>query len=333
MNLRCYLCNMYNHALKNSYQCFLEEATRGDVLARVQAENRWFTPGMVMHALGALAPWFEPGAWEPIVARYPRPRTSRRVGISMAGNVPLVGLHDLLAVLFSGHTAVVKCASKDSLLMRLLLQHLPSSWQHQYEVVDQLQPDRIDFLLATGSGATARSLAHQFAGIPQLIRANRWSAALLDGTESAADMQALAQDMLLYHGMGCRSVCNVVAPPGYDWTRLAQALDQADVPALAPEWYALLHWEKAIASLYDAPPVCSERLLLEPRTTLAAARPGVAHVLTADPASWPGLIAPHTAAIQCLTGVGHLPFGSAQSPGLTDFADGVDTFDLLSRLD
>lgn len=324
---------MIGPALQHSYTAFLQATTQPALLARVQAENRWFTPGMVRCALEALAPWFDPTAWEALTARYPQTDRPRRVGISMAGNVPLVGLHDLLAVLATGHQAVIKPSRKDRILPLLFVQHLPAEWQVRCRVVDQLLPGEIDFLLATGGGASARALAHQFAGTPQLIRANRWSVALLDGSESDAALQGLAQDMLRYHGMGCRSVCNVLAPPRYDWRRLVHALDHAALPELAPEWQDLVRWEKAVAALSAQPVLASTRLLLEPRTALGAARPGVAHIIEAPPADWPALLASQADALQCITGPGHLPLGQAQCPGLTDFADGVDTFELLSRLD
>lgn len=324
---------MIETALQDSFKRFYARASTPAILAAVQAQNRWFTAGMVLHALDAVAPWFTPEAWVALANAYAPARHPRRIGISMAGNVPLVGLHDLLAVLLTGHAAVIKPSRKDSLLMRLFLEELPTEWQARYKVVEQLQPGEIDFLLATGSGATARSLAHQFAGTPQLIRSNRWSVALLDGSESEAALEGLARDMLLYHGMGCRSVCNVVAPPGFDWARLVRALDRAGLPTLAPEWGALVRWEKAVAALQDRACLPSERLLLEPRTTLSAARPGVAHIITCEMAEWPALLAPHADTLQCLTGVGQLPLGTAQCPGLTDFADGVDTFRLLSELD
>ena len=317
-------------ALHDTYSSFYQAATQADFLQAVHRENRWFTPGMVRHALDAVRPWFDSEAWVYILVHYPAAPRELRVGISMAGNVPLVGLHDLLVVLASGHKAVIKPSSKDSLLMQLLIAHLPPAWQAQCHVVPQLVPGELDFLLATGSGATARSLAHQFEGTPQLIRANRWSAALLNGSESDDDLVALAQDMLLYHGMGCRSVCNVLAPPGYDWQRLIAALDTAPVPELADAWQDLIRWEGAIAAMHTRPFLRSTRLLLEPRTALAAARPGVAHVVEAPISEWPVLLAPHQTALQCLTGVGALPLGQAQCPGLLDFADGVDTLLLLS---
>lgn len=317
-------------ALHDTFLSFYEAATRAEFLLAVHRENRWFTPEMVRHALDAVRPWFDSEAWVYILVHYPVAPRELRVGISMAGNVPLVGLHDLLVVLASGHWAVIKPSSKDSLLMLLLLQHLPQAWQARCRVVPQLVPGELNFLLATGSGATARSLAHQFEGTQQLIRANRWSAALLNGAESEADLTALAQDMLLYHGMGCRSVCNVLAPPGYDWQRLITALDTAPIPALADAWQDLIRWEGAIASMHTRPFLRSTRLLLEPRPALAAARPGVAHIVEAPVSDWPALLAPHQATLQCLTGTGALPLGQAQRPGLLDFADGVDTFLLLS---
>ena len=39
---------------------------------------------------------------------------NKTIGLVLAGNVPFVGMHDILSVIISGHTAMVKLSSKDT---------------------------------------------------------------------------------------------------------------------------------------------------------------------------------------------------------------------------
>ena len=319
-------------AIRKAYLGLLRRADEGDLLARARAENAWFVEGQVAAALESMVGWFEGEGLEKVVEEYAVKGEGRRIGIIMAGNVPLVGLHDLLAVLLTGHVAVVKPSHKDRVLIEAFVAELPEGVRERVVWRERLGVEEIDFLLATGSGNTARQLDHDFAGVERLIRRNRWSVGVLRGDESGEELAGLVGDVLLYHGMGCRSVCNVIGPVGYDWGRLGMLMDMVTVPALSAEWELLLNWERGVAEMVGGMMGRSERVLMEVRNGLSAARPGVLHVVEAKAEAVPALLESVQEQLQCVVGRGYLPFGTAQSPGLNDFADGVDTFALLSGL-
>ncbi len=199
------------------------------VKERAFQANGWFTPAFIDIAIqnicqyyldeGLLLQWLE--AYPAIAA------TSKTVGIVAAGNIPLVGFHDWLCGFVSGHRVKLKLSSKDTLLMQHILDKM-ASWlpaaAEQTQVSDMLKD--CDAYIATGSNNSARYFEYYFSRFPHIIRRNRTSAALLTGGESPAELEALADDIMLYFGLGCRNVTKVFAPAGYDFSPLLQALEK-----------------------------------------------------------------------------------------------------------
>lgn len=319
-------------ALRLGYFSLLTRSLDDSFLLQVAAENPYFLPGQVKGALEAVRPWFDLRTWRTFHNKYPLAETPKRVGIIMAGNVPLVGLHDLLAVLMTGHHAVVKPSRKDKLLMTTLLEALPDEAREKVTLVEKVHPSDIDFLLATGSGNTARQLGFEFADVPKVIRSNRFSVAVLTGKETEDDYQGLAEDVLLYHGMGCRNVSNILVPMDFDAQNFLELFEEADAPEMHPEWSRLVSWERSILEMADITCVATPNVVFEQRTSLAPARPGVVHLIPCVKGQERNLLKDVDGQVQAVVGHHHLPFGLSQRPGLFDFADDVDTFKLLSAL-
>ncbi len=325
---------MHADTLKAWGPIFKDMLGRPDLAEQALAENEWFTRPMVESALRALLPWFEGDQLSALRAAYPEARAERRVGLILAGNLALVGLHDVLMVLLSGHHAIVKPSHKDRVLLLHLLAHSPAAIRERVTVVEALAPHDIDFLLATGSNNTARHIAAGFAGVPMLIRQNRFSIAILEGDESAAELNALADDVLRYHGMGCRSVACILVPHGYDLVGLVHALENFPQAGLAPCWQEVLRHERAMqAMLGVTEPLCTH-VVIERAPAIRAGKIGVLQVVEYNTKAdrW-GLVSAVQAELQCIVGRSYVPWGQAQCPDLDDFADGVDTLSLLTRLD
>lgn len=308
----------------------------GALLSRVHAANPWFTPALVRSAIESMNSWWANSGATADEMEAVRQRdihgTAASVGIIAAGNVPLVGLHDLLCVWRSGHHARIKLSSKDALLIPALLQRVPGHCP--IRIVEKLIPSDIDFLLATGSDNTARYLSHDFAQVPRLIRKNRFSVAVLTPTASSEDLDGLARDILLYHGMGCRSVSNLFFPTGMDLSPLWAALDRFPADLLSDAWEEVVQWEQAVAALDGQPPSPTKRLLPQSRTTPSPAKIGVLHLI-----EYPSETALQTHLseakdkIQCIVGHGQpVGFGNSQNPAWDDYADGVNVMELLQGL-
>ncbi len=141
------------------------------------------------------------------------------VGVLNAGNVPLAGLQDLLAVLIMGHVYRGVVSSKSP----FLLPAFASSLQAECPDLDctfagvEAMWTSVSAVIATGSDATrawCRGQAHR-SGIPQkrcLLRGHRFGIAILDGKEADYDCDGLAEDTLLHEGIGCRNTALIFAP-------------------------------------------------------------------------------------------------------------------------
>ncbi|MGH2566229.1 MAG: acyl-CoA reductase, partial [Ginsengibacter sp.] len=63
--------------------------------------------------------------------------TSKKVGIIMAGNIPLVGFHDFLCVFISGHKQSIKLSEKDNILMAHIIEKL-IEWNPEISLIVQV---------------------------------------------------------------------------------------------------------------------------------------------------------------------------------------------------
>src|SRR5690606_25894109 len=158
------------------------------------------------------------------VGNYPDSKNEKDEGIIMAGNVPLVGFHDLLCVLLSGNRAMVKTSSKDDVLVDFVLNYLKEfneDLKNAILKVEKLQ--NMDAVIATGSNNTARYFEYYFKEITHIIRKNRTSVAVLKGNETQEDLKNLAEDIFRYFGLGCRNVTKLYLPKGFNTDLIFEA--------------------------------------------------------------------------------------------------------------
>ena len=187
--------------------------------------NPWFTPDNVRRALGAAGSILTAEKLNRWLSHYPDLDDDREpctVGVVMAGNIPLVGFHDLLCVLITGNRLQAKLSTKDEPLMRAAVETL-ISLEPAFKDYIQLTTDKLsgfDIVIATGSNNTSRYFEYYFRNIPSVIRRNRNSIAILDGTETADELTLLGDDIFTYFGLGCRNVSKLYIPAGYDVTLL-----------------------------------------------------------------------------------------------------------------
>jgi hypothetical protein len=95
---------------------------------KASLQNGWFIPEFVELATENIAKKFlkedELIKWSAHYKIQTLNSSPQKVGIVMAGNIPLVGFHDLLSVFISGHKAVIKPSSKDEVLIKELAEVL-----------------------------------------------------------------------------------------------------------------------------------------------------------------------------------------------------------------
>lgn len=300
-----------------------------EVIQAACAENPWFTESDIRHALLQISPWLHADALHAFMARYPEciVSTRYRLGLILAGNIPAAGFHDVLMLVLSGVSGRVKCSHQDKVLIpafydAVLDQDIP------FQFTDTIS--EVDALIASGSNLTTRHLSHTWRDIPVLLRGNRYSVGILTGNERREELMGLAQDLLLYNGLGCRNVSQLYVPEGYDMHALNSVLGSYPVAALSLPYRRKVAWEQALpvleSTVPDAPEFEALPLVFIKSEMMKPAQAGVVHVLTyhhSDEVS-AGLSA-HGAEIQAVCGHGHLPFGRLQSPGIDTFADHIDT--------
>lgn len=304
-------------------------------LASAANENAWFTPAFVRFSMDKLAGAFlqeqKLRDWLSAYPALPVP-APKTIGLTMAGNIPMVGFHDLLCVYMSGHRAKVKLSSKDAVLMRMLAERLAEydpAFSAQIIFAEQLKA--CDAYIATGSNNTSRYFEAYFAGYPHIIRRNRTSVAVLDGSETREQLGALAVDVFAYFGLGCRNVTQIQVPRGYDFTLLLEAFEPYRHLIDHHRYRNNYDYYLAIYLLNKVPYLSNDFVLLV-ENALPFSAVSVLHYAYYD--DKPALLAAlqQDENVQCIVAPEAVPFGQAQSPALADYADGVDTMAFLSAL-
>ncbi|MGK0369355.1 MAG: acyl-CoA reductase-like NAD-dependent aldehyde dehydrogenase, partial [Bacteroidia bacterium] len=188
-------------------------------IQRTYVENNWLIEDNYWQAIREWKTKLTQDSLLAFAQNYTWSTSPKKVGIIMAGNIPMVGFHDLLCVLLSGHAANIKPSSDDKYVMLYITRILASlGLEDKITVVERL--DKIDAVIATGSNNSFRYFEHYFKHIPNLLRKNRKSLAILDGTETDEQLKDLADDVFQYFGLGCRNVSLLFLPKSLDITRV-----------------------------------------------------------------------------------------------------------------
>lgn len=198
-----------------------------EVINQANLHNSWFTPDFIRLAA---TNWSEALKEEYVnkwLDKVDFKVSDRKAGIIMAGNIPFVGLHDLICVIAKGHIAMVKPSTQDEVLIKhvisLLKQALPAL-EERIIITERL--NGINYLIATGSNNSARYFEYYFRDVPSLIRKNRTSAAVLTGNETDEELTLIADDIYTYFGLGCRNVTHLLLPRNIELKRLYDAYDK-----------------------------------------------------------------------------------------------------------
>jgi hypothetical protein len=320
----------------------IESGEMDPVFYRAEAENGWFTVANSRRALEAIIQQFlqedKLTAW---LSAYNivKEKEAKTVALIMAGNLPLVGFHDLLCVLMSGHKAMIKLSSKDKVLPQYIISELYKI-APEFEYLIQMENGTLagfDAVIATGSGNTLRYFEYYFGKYPNILRHNRNSVAVLDGTENKEELHKLGDDVLSYFGLGCRNVSMVWAPRNYSFIDFYDNIESYAGLFDNHKYKNNYDYHKSLLLLNKEPHLDNNFLML--RESMQMASPmATLHCTYYDDINEVKLwLAEQAANIQCI--VAHsalvldaIPFGSTQMPALNDYADNVDTMNFLLGL-
>ncbi len=297
--------------------------------------NGWFIPQFIDLAVQNICSEFlqqeKLDAW---VAHYHIDDNieSKNIGIVMAGNIPLVGFHDFLCAFTCGHRQSIKLSSKDNILFK-----------HLIDTMAEWEPDIIDYItfaellkscdayIATGSNNSSHYFTQYFAKYPNIIRRNRTGVAILTGQETPDELNALADDVHQYFGLGCRNVTRLFVPTGYDFVPLIRAFDKYKYFEDHHKFKNNYDYQLSIALLNNIFYMTNGSVLLLENDSIFAAISQLNYSFYTDMQSVMDACTGNDD-IQCICGHPGIAFGLAQKPSLMEYADGVDTMQFLLTL-
>jgi len=294
-----------------------------------QNKNAWFDKISQLTAFKAWGDALNKADLGVFAGKYPKSKQPKNVLVICAGNLPLVGFHDVLCVLLSGHKAIVKLSSEDEVLMRWALGYLDCPEQIS---LDASKMKAADAVIATGSGNTNRYFEHYFGEKPHVFRKNRSSIAVLDGTESIADLANLGDDVFMHYGKGCRNVTQLLVPKDYDITKVLAAWEHLSDKLQLNKYQNNYEYNKAVFLINSDTFLDNGSVILRQQDSMFSPLGVVHYQFYENEAALKQLIAEKAPDTQCLVGKEYIPFGEAQKPKLNDYADGVDTMAFLSNL-
>lgn len=314
---------------KNAHEKF------NQLIIRQKNNNGWFIESNVREAIGNLASEMtEEKIWSWQSNYIFNERNPKNVLVIMAGNIPLVGFHDFMCALLSGHNVICKLSSDDNTLLPAIidvLNEIEPALQNRIHILKN-KIQEIDAVIATGSNNSLNYFNEYFGKYPHVFRNNRTSIAVLDSYETDEELQNLGDDIFTFFGLGCRNVTHLIIPDKYDLNAFFKNIvGYSDV--INHHKYANNYdYYKAIFLLNKVPILDNNFVLLRESNDLFSSVAVINYHTYTNKLDVNSYLQKHEKDIQLIVGHDYMPFGNAQKPSLTDYADGIDTMQFLSKI-
>jgi hypothetical protein len=303
--------------------------------------NAWFTAESVQQAVTATGHSLTEENLENWLNAYNfTDHEPKKVGLILAGNIPLVGFHDVLCVLVSGNIALIKASSQDARLIKYVLQllvNIEPKVAAQYQFIERL----IDFdaVIATGSNNTSRYFDYYFGKVPNIIRKNRNSVALLTGNETTEELHLLGKDIFDYYGLGCRNVSKLLVPKEYNFVPFFEAIESYHPVGNHHKFHNNYDYNKAIYLVNGDKHLDNGFLLVKEDERMVSPLAVLFYEEYEDLPAAQAWLTRQGEHIQCIVSTALIQvnnqvvgFGQSQQPALWDYADGIDTLQFLTNL-
>jgi hypothetical protein len=298
--------------------------------------NGWFIKEFVEEALKNISSMLEERSINDFTKNIPEPKQQKTVALIMAGNIPMVGFHDLMCVLLSGHKALLKLSSDDNVLMPFFIKLLDHYEPGIGENIKFSQAKLADFdaVIATGSNNTATHFQYYFGKYPNIIRKNRTSVAVITGKETLADLKNLGRDIFLYFGLGCRNVSKLLVPKGFVFDPVFEAVFDYKFAVDNKKYGNNYDYNRAIYLLNLDKFLDNNFLIIKEDKGLFSPVSVLYYQEYDSETELKQYLADNKENLQCIVGngPGYVPFGYSQQPVITEYADGVNTLDFLVNL-
>ena len=317
---------------KTEYADFFE------IIKKSYHKNKWFTEENVLNAIKIWGKSLTKKNLSKWLRNYNLKNTKiKKIGLILAGNIPLVGLHDIICVLLTGNKAIVKCSSKDELLLPYLCEKLVEFdliFKNKFVFKDKIE--NFEALIATGNNTSSKYFDYYFSKYPKIIRKHRNGIAVLTGNESSDSLNDLAKDIFLYYGLGCRSVSKIYVPINYSFDKLIIAIKKYSKLKHSAKYSNNYNYNKAVYLMNNIKFKDLDFFILKEDFNIFSPVGTLHYEYYNDVNSLRMKLNIEKDKIQCVTSnykkIGNLKLGKAQSPNLWDYADNIDTLSFLMNL-
>ncbi len=316
----------------------LGEDKKEILFEKVRMENPWFIPENVEIALQGIQKLLNKEKLTALTSQYSFKEESKKIGVAMAGNIPLVGFHDLMCVLLSGHQIYIKPSSQDSVLIHFIKdQIIEIDPRFAGKIFIEERLNKVDAFIATGSDNTARYFEYYFRNKPHIIRKNRSSCAVILGEEPIDELKELGKDVFTYFGLGCRNVSKLFVPVGYEFNTMFKSWEGFSSIIHHNKYVNNYDYRKSIFLVNRNDFLDTGFLLVTENENLVSPISVLYFEYYSNQAELKGKIKKQQEKIQCIVSAkgwfkGSVPFGQAQFPEADDFADGVNTLAFLEGI-
>ncbi len=312
------------------------------LISTIEIKNKWFTKEHVRYSISAIANLLTEKNITKWINNYPsinNNSTNKTIGVVMAGNIPLVGFHDMLCVLISGHNFLGKMSSKDDQLIKKIADILIEINPEFKNLISFTEHNlsNFDAIIATGSNNTSRYFEYYFNNYPHIIRKNRNSIAILTGNETKEELNKLADDIFLYFGLGCRNISKLYVPKNYTFDVFFKSIDHYKKIINHNKYANNYKYYKSIFLLNKTPHFDNGFSLLTENFSISSPISIINYEKYNSIKTLTKTIAQNSENIQCIVTncnefKNKVKFGQAQKPELWDYADNIDTLEFLSQI-
>ncbi|MDG1398604.1 MAG: acyl-CoA reductase [Polaribacter sp.] len=304
-----------------------------------QENNSWFTKDNILFALESWSKSLtEQNLNNFISSINSEPNVIKKVAIIMAGNIPLVGFHDFLSVLISGHSVLVKQSSSDKHLLPFLakyLEYVDGNFRGKITFTADKLKD-FDAVIATGSNNTARYFEYYFKSKPNIIRKSRNSVAVITGKETEQDFINLADDVFQYFGLGCRSVSKLYVPKHFNFDLFFTGMYSRKDIINNAKYANNYDYNKAVYLMSEFDLLENGFLMIKEDESYSSPIATIFYEYYENETDLKIKLHQEKEKIQCIVAKdfieNEIAFGQTQHPKLTDYADGVNTLEFLSKI-
>lgn len=307
-------------------------------LEQVSYKNPWFTIENTRYQISQIAIQLNKKTLTDWLSDHEANENTKTVGLILAGNIPLVGFHDILSCAIMGFNVKIKASSDDGGLTKFvldLLYEVQPLFKNKIHLVDKLSD--FDLTIATGSNNSARYFEYYFGNKPHIIRKNRNSLALLSGNESSEQLKALGEDIFMYFGLGCRSVSKLYIPQKYNLHSFFEAIEEKSTLLDHFKYRNNYEYNKSIYLINGDKHLDNGFLLIKEDQQLASPLAVVNVERYTSIEDVKSAVQIQKDLIQCIVsdgsdvweGIETISFGQSQSPSLDEYADNINTLDFL----